>query len=1184
MVASTDRLLRKLFRIDRRINSIDSTLVDLRQSGSARRRQRRLSARLEALQSRFQRANRRLNRANREPLAGGLNELQQSQLAQWQAQLAVNRQQNQLISQQQTELEQLQEQLLVSEQQSQEERQQQRQQAHYDAEQLRNRLDQLLSQVAVNRDLVPADPLLGSLNLSAAGSSGEQFQTEISAYVRIADKLFLLSSGGGGTLQVTDATDPASPQLLERLSYGGGFASTSVAAHGDLVAVALTPVDYEDNPAKGVVRFFRINRSGQLSQLQDVEVGYLPDGMAFSGDGLQLVIANEAQPSGDYGIDPEGSIGVIDISNPGLNPQFTYTDLGFSGQVLPAELRISGPAGTTAAQDIEPEFVSILGDRAYVTLQENNGVAVVDLKARRIEAVQALGSVDYSLQAVDLSDRDGPGGGEAFVPQLGQEFLGLRMPDGVSAFKAQGRRYYITANEGDAREYGDYEDTDRNDAAPSGRLETILDTNGAQTNTSLGSRSVSIFDAESGALVWDSGTSLQTIAVAAGTYDDGRSDAKGVEPETVTTVQMEGRTYAIVGMERGLRTTVAIFDISNPTDGRYVSHRVIEGSLSPEGLLVIPAQDSPTGRSQLVVSNEVSNTLDLLDLGALLDTPGPGSAGYFQPTMLKDVAGGKQLQVSNLLTNGEFTKGLEAGASVYTPPGILDGLGAYDKGDGTYTVLANSELGSSVGVPYLVGGVALRGARISKLIVDKDSDDDASNGYQSAVISGGIAYTSIVDAEGNLVTDAAQVNGGFNRFCSGSFEMANRFGPGRGFVDSIYLTGEEADEGLIYGLDTAGETLHAAPGLGRAGWETAIQVDTGSANTVGVLLMDDNTAPLYLWVGTKSRDPGAGFLERNGLAASQGSLYTWVPTGGSIGTSAGDDGDPINGDETLVPDSADLNALPLATAAAGTWQRVGSGTEVAALDEATLRATANGLGALQLSRLEDASINPLNGQQVVLATTGNAAFAGADTFGNLISLDLGAAFNAEGQIQDGNATDLAVIYDGDREVASWDAANGNNDGAIDPGQEAAFGATIIRSPDNLTWSADGSIYVQEDRSVPAGFFAQEEASIWKVNTTEQASDPITGLPTGQAKTERWAQIDRAAVPTAYGQSDPSSADPGNWESSGIIDVSPLYDQAAGSTFLADVQAHSLRNGSIGGDANLVQGGQLNLIEQPPALA
>ena len=479
-------------------------------------------------------------------------------------------------------------------------------------------------------------------------------------------------------------------------------------------------------------------------------------------------------------------------------------------------------------------------------------------------------------------------------------------------------------------------------------------------------------------------------------------------------------------------------------------------------------------------------------------------------------------------------------------------------------MLATSGLAKTVGYGYLVDGVALTGARISKFIIDKDVDNDASNGYQSAMISGGIAYSEIYDVNGVEVTDATQINKGFSRFCSSSFEQADRFGAGRGFVDNIYLTGEESDEGLFWALDTESDAIWALPGLGRGGWETAVQVDTGSVNTVGVLLMDDNTAPIYLWVGEKSTAEGAGFLERNGLAASSGNLYTWVPTDGSIGTDAGTSG---------VPDSADLNALALGATAAGSWELVGTGAEVALLSEAQLRSAANGLGALQLSRLEDASINPNDGQQVVFATTGNGDFGAADTFGNLITLDLSGAFDGNGLIAGGNSTDLAVIYDGDR---SFDASQ--IVGAIDTDAEkayaASFGATIIRNPDNHTWSPDGSIYVQEDKSVSSAYFAQQEASIWQVSPT--ATDSVTG----QAVAKRWMQIDRSAVPTAYGQNDTKTTDFGNWESSGIIDVSDIYGEAAGSMFLSDVQAHSLVDGNIAGNGYLAQGGQLNLIQNP----
>ena len=129
-------------------------------------------------------------------------------------------------------------------------------------------------------------------------------------------------------------------------------------------------------------------------------------------------------------------------------------------------------------------------------------------------------------------------------------------------------------------------------------------------------RSISLFDGDTGALLWDSGNTLQTIAVAAGVYDDTRSDDKGVEPEGVVVAQLNGRSYAIVGMERAPRSSMlAVFDVTDPKAVSFVTSAVIGGSISPEGLKVVEAKQSPTGRAQLIVSNEVSNSLNVFDLG-----------------------------------------------------------------------------------------------------------------------------------------------------------------------------------------------------------------------------------------------------------------------------------------------------------------------------------------------------------------------------------------------------------------------------------------------------------------------------------------------------------------------------------------------------------------------------------------
>lgn len=1010
------------------------------------------------------------------------------------------------------------------------------------------------------RPPAPADPLLASLNLSptppAPGAAPtEQFQTEISAYVRLGGKLFLLSSGGGSTLQVTDASNPLAPGLLQRVSLGA-YISQSVATYDDLVAVALSPNDYGTSAGKGLVRFYRIDRSGTLTLVKDVEVGYLPDGIAFSKDGKKLVIANEGEPIANYAIDRPGSIGIIDIKGRPGKETFSYTDLSFARLTLPSGIRISGPAGTTQATDIEPEYVSILGNTAYVTLQENNGVAKVNLRTNTIEAIFALGSVDFSTQLVDISDRDGPPpagsstGTPLINPVLGNNVVGLRMADGIAAFSTRGKDYFITANEGDGREYGTagtpgfYLDETRR----LGRLKTLSEDTTAPF-TAFGSRSVSIFDATTGALVWDSGNTLQTIAIAAGVYDDTRSDDKGVEPEGVVVTKLNGRTYAIVSAERGTSSLLAVFDITDPAQASFVTSTVLAGSVSPEGLLVIDAKDSPTRRDLLVVSNEVSNTLNILDLGALIAAPPVAGAGSFTSTMLKDVAGGAELTISSLITNGEFTNGTAPGSGVYVPPGIFDGQGAYSNGDGTYTLLVNSELGASAGYAYTAEGLnsSVTGARISRFIVDIDADDNAANGFQSRILSGGLAYDRVIGTDTN----------GFDRFCSANLVEANSFGAGRGFADRIFLVGEEVfggGGGAFYALDTASNDLIQVNAFGKGTWESATLIDTGNANTVAVLLLDDAKAPLRLWVGEKT---AGGYLERNGLAEANGALYTFVPTGlAESGV-----------DATAGPDSDDLKALALGAPLAGSWVKIekpAGKASYADLTDAEIRTLATDLGALQLSRIEDGEVNPLNGQQVAFVSTGTKDFSSGDLYGNVYTLSFADAFTADGRLASSGSSSLRVIYDADR--------------LADP-------TTGLRNPDNLTWSADGSLYLQEDRAngggldIANGNFGTEEASIWKLNPSGPV-DPVTGVPA-----ERWAQIDRTAVPTAYGQSqpgvvtDPSSSGVGNWESSGIIDVSSIYGAAPGTVFLANVQAHSLGGGNINGSGYLVEGGQIDLIVQ-----
>ncbi|EAQ75607.1 MULTISPECIES: hypothetical protein [unclassified Synechococcus] len=559
----------------------------------------------------------------------------------------------------------------------------------------------------------PADPLLGRIDLTPyaidATPGEDGLVAEISASLYIGNKLYTISSGGSNLVTLTTWKDPSNPQFVQQLDLSGFF-TTSVASFGNLIAIAATPENYEDpdiDTPESQIRFYKLNPSGKLSKVAVVSTGFLTDGMRFSADGRQLFIANEGQPNSDFSADPVGSVSIINLSGQGGNISFEedeiiFPDLNASGvDLLGSGIRFSGKTGVTSSfgQDAEPEYVSAAGGYLFVTLQESNTVARIDLATNQVEAYIGLGWVDYSQVSVDLDDRDGPPANDLsysaiFDPLEGQKVVGLRMADGIAAWEQGSNVYFITANEGDAREYDGYLDERRNgsggasalnyesvpdryklivenaendalrtqglvlsdklaDGDPSNDLEfePAPDSPSTRTGTpvSFGSRSLSLFDGLTGELVWDSwmadtiegkdyNTSLQNIAQFAGIYDDGRSDDKGVEPESVVVLEYEGRRYAVGSMERttaGDKTGVAIdpvtqggllvvYDITDVNDVDFVTYQQV--SRSPEGLEVIRAAQSPTGRLLLGVSAEFdSNSVEFLDFGAVLNN-GNGAA------------------------------------------------------------------------------------------------------------------------------------------------------------------------------------------------------------------------------------------------------------------------------------------------------------------------------------------------------------------------------------------------------------------------------------------------------------------------------------------------------------------------------------------------------------------------------
>ena len=308
---------------------------------------------------------------------------------------------------------------------------------------------------------------------------------------------------------------------------------------------------------------------------------------------------------------------------------------------LPAEIILLDTV--TVAEDLEPEYIAISEDdaEAYVTLQENNAVAVINLNSQTVTAIQALGFKDHSLvgNELDPSDRDGPGGTGAINLNT-WPVKGIYMPDAIAAANIGGTNYYLTANEGDAR---DEDDRIKNlildptvfpqaaalqDDAQLGRLDaqTNLGT-GPMGFTELyvyGGRSFSIWDASSGAQVFDSGSEI-AMKVAelnpelfnandstAAKFDE-RSVNKGAEPEGITVASAKGKDLAFIGLERV--GGIMVYDISNPALATFESFvTATDGDVAPEGLLFIPAANNASGEDLLVVSYEDTGTLAVFRL------------------------------------------------------------------------------------------------------------------------------------------------------------------------------------------------------------------------------------------------------------------------------------------------------------------------------------------------------------------------------------------------------------------------------------------------------------------------------------------------------------------------------------------------------------------------------------------
>ena len=495
------------------------------------------------------------------------------------------------------------------------------------------------------------DPL-NELSIALAGTI-TLGGAEIVDFDAATGRAFVTSGGGLIVVDASDLTNLTVETTLAATDFG--FATddvTSVSVRNGVVAVSLPAAVVTDN---GQVLFFD---AATLELLGSVDVGPLPDAVKFNAAGTHLVVSNEGQSAGsdnepDVLPNPEGSVFIVALNLADLSAP-TVTTLGFTDASITAEaleakgVRIN-PNAPSAAADIEPEFATIVGNTAYIALQENNAVAVIEditnPAAFTIDSILPLGLKDHSVvnQGLDASNQDGA------INIANYDIFGLFQPDGMDSYEVGGVRYFLTANEGDTREVdeargaqlvdGDLSNGEVDadigaellaqlaDNAQLGRLlfSTVDgDTDGdgdIDVLHSFGARSFSIFD-ENGNLVFDSGDDFEQITAVQvpGNFNgnqnassfDSRSDDKGPEPEAVVLGEIDGKTYAFIGLERV--GGVMVYDVTNPAAPVFEQYLQTPGDFGPEGLRFITADESPTGNPVLAISSEVSNTLSFYEI------------------------------------------------------------------------------------------------------------------------------------------------------------------------------------------------------------------------------------------------------------------------------------------------------------------------------------------------------------------------------------------------------------------------------------------------------------------------------------------------------------------------------------------------------------------------------------------
>ena len=499
--------------------------------------------------------------------------------------------------------------------------------------------------------------LIGEIDAPSGGA-------EIVAYDPFTNKVFSTSGTGIDVFNFGVGSDISVDSFIDLSGlFGGNIDSVSSVAIDPLgrgIGAALAIPD-SNTTSLGELVLFNTSTGAVVNR---ITAGFNPDMVTITPDGASILIANEGEASTSGDADPDGGLGIFDIAGKTLGDLSSLTNANmqnynFAPALLdnPGDLtglRIDPKNANNIGIDLEPEYISVSGNKAYVSLQENSAVGVFDLDTKTWSNIF---NIDGKVQTIDASDKDSG-------INIDDDVFGLFMPDTIATYEVGGTTYFVTANEGDARDgvageesrvkdldladldptliadlnaiYGDFQADDALGRLNITTLDGDTDNDGdIDRLTMYGTRSFSIFNGDTGALVFDSGSDFETITAAAlpnaFNSDDsnednfeGRSDNKGPEPEGIALTEIAGTTLAAIGLERV--GGVMLYDITDPNNPDFLQYintatfTDIEDELgtkvAPEGLDFFEKD----GETYLIVSYEGTGQVDVFQV-----VPEPGS-------------------------------------------------------------------------------------------------------------------------------------------------------------------------------------------------------------------------------------------------------------------------------------------------------------------------------------------------------------------------------------------------------------------------------------------------------------------------------------------------------------------------------------------------------------------------------